>query len=74
MHNLGEEGPYARVGDICPKLAQPWWYKHAHSGRFFVVEARKAPSAEAQKVIRRKERKRARHGPMELARAIGLVA
>lgn len=70
MHTLGEKGSYARVGDICPKLAQPWWYKHAHSGRFFVVESRRQPSPEAQKIMRRRARKRAKHGVADFLKAI----
>jgi hypothetical protein len=67
MHTLGEEAPYARVSDICPKLAQPWWYRHAHSGRFFLTEAKRQPSAPAKKVIRKNARK---HGRAEFLKAI----
>lgn len=41
---------------VLPQLAQPFWYRHAHSGMYYETGKDK-PSPEAQRLIARKERR-----------------
>lgn len=45
---------------ILPQLAQPFWHKHAHSGMYRELKDEKDHSPEGLKIIRRKERLRAK--------------
>ena len=69
--------PYAGVRGICPQLAQPWWYRHAHSGLFIILKTREdhaEPSTPAKKAMRRNARRRGRkRDPNEFARAFGFA-
>ena len=48
------------IPSVCPNLAQPGWYRHAHSGMYHELRDEKAHSPEALRLIRRKERRRAK--------------
>lgn len=45
---------------VLPQLAQPFWYRHAHSGMYRELKEQKDHSPEALKLIRRKERRRSK--------------
>jgi hypothetical protein len=50
-------GAYQHLAALLPKLAQPWWYKHAHSGRWTDEKERQAKDAATKKAERREARK-----------------
>lgn len=45
---------------VLPQLAQPFWYRHAHSGMYRELKDEKDHSAAGLKIKRRKERLRAK--------------
>lgn len=58
---------------ILPQLAEPFWYRQAHSGMFHELRDEKAHSPEALRLIRRKDRRRAKRAE-ELRRLVDMIA
>lgn len=60
---------------VLPQLAEPGWYRHAHSGMYFETGKHK-PSPEAQRNEARKARKAQRRAARlrPLMQAVGMAA
>jgi len=61
----GAVGRFQGLLGLLPQLAQPWWYRHAHSGHWHPEQGRGKTDAATQKAERREARKAER-----LARAL----
>lgn len=57
----GAVDPFQGLWKLLPKLVQPSWHKHAHSGMYHENRHRhEAPSPAAEKAKRREQRKQSR--------------
>ena len=67
FHESGALDPFKSLRELLPRLAQPFWYRHAHSGIWTDEKEAKAieHGAAIAKAKRRDEKKRSR-----LARAL----
>jgi hypothetical protein len=61
-HESGALDRFKGIGALLPQLAQPWWYRHVHSGRWTPQHERRAQdtSPAAEKAKRRETLKRSR--------------
>lgn len=58
-----QEDPYEGLRKLLPKLVQPSWHKHAHSGMYHENRHRhETPSPAVEKAKRREQRKKSRLG------------